>query len=77
MEPTANQDNSFDCDPESTVPNPHTKPTGILLNFSYTEPRFSSSEREVIREARALFEGMKCIVFISTFENHPTNCTHK
>ena len=36
MEPTLNQDNSPDCDPELTVPNPHTKQTKFLLNFSYT-----------------------------------------
>ena len=44
MEPTPNQDNYLDCDPESTVPNPHTKPTEFLLNFSYTGLQFSSSD---------------------------------
>ena len=45
MEPTPNQDNYLDCDPESTVLNPHTKPTEFLLKLSYTEPQFSSSGR--------------------------------
>ena len=44
MKPPPNQDNYLDRNPESIVPNPHTKPTEFLLNFSYTGPHFSSSD---------------------------------
>jgi hypothetical protein len=50
----------------------------MLQSFDdYGELAERDHEHEVILEARALFEGMKCIVIISTFENLPTNCTHK
>ena len=50
----------------------------MLQSFDdYGELAESNHEREMILEARALFEGMKSIVFVSTFENLPTNWTHK
>jgi hypothetical protein len=61
------------------ITHPHSWITKLMLQSfdDYGELAENNHEREVILEARALFEGMKCIVFISTFENLPTNCTHK
>ncbi len=61
------------------ITHPHSWITKLMLQSfdDYGELAESIHEREVILEARALFESMKCIVFISTFEHLPTNCTHK
>ena len=61
------------------ITHPHSWITKLMLQSfdDYGELAESIHEREVSLEARALFESMKCIVFISTFEHLPTNCTHK
>ena len=61
------------------ITHPHSWNTKLMLQSfdDYGELAESNHEHEVILEARALFEGMKCIVFIFTLENSPTNCTHK
>jgi hypothetical protein len=55
------------------ITHPHSWITKLMLQSfdDYGELAESNNEREVILEARALFEGMKCIVFISTFEIFP------
>ena len=59
MESTPHQDKYLDCDPESTGPNPHTKSTEFLSNFSYTGPHFSSSEKNTQKNSQKIVLAVK------------------